>query len=214
MSTAYARSDYRALSSLAGESIIAVLIFTVPATLGMLILAEPIFAVLFMRGAFGMEDVRATAFALQMYSIGLCAVGVSRILTQALYAMQKPKEVVRTAWISLAVNAVLSLALMPFLGFGGIALASSLSVAVQTAIMYRIISREGIEMPSEAWGKILRMMAASLGMAIILVAFIHMKFWLGGLSVMSVTILLCSILAGGGIYFGLLWLMGLRYSIR
>ncbi|HQG32315.1 MAG TPA: murein biosynthesis integral membrane protein MurJ, partial [Deltaproteobacteria bacterium] len=122
LSTAFARSDREKVASLTGDSMIAVLIFTIPATIGMLVLAEPIFAVLFMRGKFAMADVHASAFALQMYALGLSAVGASRILTQTLYAMQQPKEVVKTAWISLIINALCSVALMPFMGHGGIAL--------------------------------------------------------------------------------------------
>lgn len=214
LSTAFARSDHGRVSKLTGDSMIAVLIFTIPATIGMLVLAEPIFAVLFMRGAFGMGDVHASAFALQMYAVGLSAVGASRILTQTLYAMQQPKEVVKTAWISLIVNALCSAALMPIMGHGGIALASSISVAVQMVIMYRIISRQGITLPREIWIKTARMIGASLVMGGVLFFFLHTKFWMNGLSVLSVTILLSAIAVGGGLYFAMLWLMGMRYSIR
>lgn len=214
LSRAFARSDHETVSTLTGESMVAVLIFTIPATIGMLLLAEPIFAILFMRGAFGMEDVHASAFALQMYALGLCAVGCSRILTQTLYAMQQPKEVVKTAWISLVVNALLSAALMPFMGHGGIALASSISVAVQIIIMYRIISRQGIFLPREIWIKTARMLGASLVMGGVLFLFLYTKFWMNGLSIVSVSLLLSAIAVGGGLYFAMLWFMGMRYSIR
>ena len=75
LSAAYARTDHQALRTLTGESIVAVLLFTIPATIGIIVLAEPIFAVLFMRGAFGPDDVAASAQALRMYALGLCAVG-------------------------------------------------------------------------------------------------------------------------------------------
>jgi putative peptidoglycan lipid II flippase len=214
IATAFARSDHEKVSTLTGESMVAVLIFCIPATVGMLMLSEPIFAVLFMRGAFGMQDVQASAFALQMYGVGLAAVGGARILTQTLYAMQQPQSVVKTAWISLIVNAVLSVALMPVLGHGGIALASSLSVAVQMVLMYRIISRHGIKLPREIWSKILRMTGASVAMGLVLIFFLSLRFWEGGLSVTSIMVLLASITVSGGLYFGLLWAMGMRPSFR
>jgi putative peptidoglycan lipid II flippase len=214
IATAFARSDHATVSTLTGESMLAVLMFCIPATVGMLVLSEPMFAVLFMRGAFGMQDVQASAFALQMYAVGLAAVGGARILTQTLYAMQQPQAVVKTAWISLVVNALMSVALMPFLGHGGIALASSLSVAVQMFIMYRIIVRQGVTLPREIWSKILKMAGASAVMGLALLLFLSQHFWEQGLSVMSVVMLCASITVGGGVYFGLLWAMGMRPSFR
>jgi putative peptidoglycan lipid II flippase len=214
IATAFARSDHPKVSRLTGESMTAVLTFCIPATVGMLILSEPMFAILFMRGAFGMADVQASAFALQMYAVGLAAVGGSRILTQTLYAMQQPHVVVKTAWISLIVNAVMSVALMPFLGHGGIALASSLSVAVQMVIMYRFLARQGVALPKTFWVSVLKMTVASVVMGLVLSLFLFLKFWQGGLSFMSVAILGLSIVVGGGLYFGLLWTMGLRPSFR
>jgi putative peptidoglycan lipid II flippase len=214
IATAFARSDHKQVSTLTGESMIAVLMFCIPATVGMLVLSEPMFAILFMRGAFGMQDVQASAFALQMYAVGLAAVGGSRILTQTLYAMQQPQAVVKTAWISLIVNAVISVALMPVLGHGGIALASSISVGVQMALMYRIIARQGMTLPREIWTKILKMAGASVVMGVVLSLFLFLRFWEHGLSLMSVAILLSSIAVGGGLYFGLLWAMGMRPSFR
>jgi peptidoglycan biosynthesis protein MviN/MurJ (putative lipid II flippase) len=54
-----------------------------------MVLARPIFAVLFMRGAFTNADVLGSAYALQMYALSLWAIGYARIQTQALYSMQK-----------------------------------------------------------------------------------------------------------------------------
>jgi len=142
--------------------------------------------------------------------VGLAAVGGARILTQTLYAMQLPGVVVKTAWVSLAVNAILSVALMPFLGHGGIALASSLSIAVQMVIMYRYIVRQGVRLPREIRSKVLKMAGASAGMGLVLLLFLSLRFWEGGLSPMSVAALFAAVTAGGGLYFGLLWVMGMR----
>ena len=214
LSAAHARADHQALRALTGESLIAVLLFTIPATIGIIALAEPIFAVLFMRGAFGPEDVTASAQALRMYALGLCAVGVSRVLTQTLYAMQQANRVVRTAWISLAVNALLSAALMPFLKHAGIALASSISVAVQMVMLYRILTRQGITLPPGIWSTVGKMAGAVAAMGAGLFWFVRMEFWTGGLSLMSLSLLVSSIGLGAAVYFALLRIMGMRYFGR
>ncbi len=214
LSSAYARTDHQALRTLTGESLIAVLLFTIPATIGIIALAEPVFAVLFMRGAFGPEDVAASAQALRMYALGLCAVGVSRVLTQTLYAMQQANRVVRTAWISLAVNALLSAALMPFLKHAGIALASSVSVAVQMVLLYRILTRQGITLSPEIWSTVGKMAGAVAAMGAGLFWFVRMEFWTEGLTLMSLSLLISSIGLGAAVYFTLLWIMGMRYFGR
>ena len=112
------------------------MIFTIPATVGIMILAEPIFSLLFMRGAFTMTDAMASAYALRMYALGLCAVGVSRILTQALYAMQQARSVVNMAWIALAINVIACVILMGPMQHAGIALASSVSVCLQAITFF------------------------------------------------------------------------------
>ena len=210
LSAAYARTDHQALRTLTGESIVAVLLFTIPATIGIIVLAEPIFAVLFMRGAFGPDDVAASAQALRMYALGLCAVGVSRVLTQTLYAMQQANQVVRTAWISLVVNVLLSAALMPFLKHAGIALASSISVAVQMVMLSRILTRQGITLSSEVWSPVGKMAGAVAAMGAGLFWFVRMEFWTEGLNLMSLSLLASSIGLGAAVYFALLWIMGMR----
>ncbi|MFA5653421.1 MAG: lipid II flippase MurJ, partial [Desulfomonilia bacterium] len=214
LSAAYARTDHQALRALTGESLIAVLLFTIPATIGIIALAEPIFAVLFMRGAFGPEDVAASAQALRMYALGLCAVGVSRVLTQTLYAMQQANRVVRTAWISLAVNVLLSAALMPFLKHAGIALASSISVAMQTVMLSRILTRQGITLSAEIWSTVGKMAGAVAAMGAGLFWFVRMEFWTEGLTLMSLSLLVSSIGLGAAVYFTLLWVMGVRHFGR
>ncbi|MFY9113298.1 MAG: murein biosynthesis integral membrane protein MurJ [Desulfomonilia bacterium] len=214
LSSAHARTDGGALKTLTGESLVAVLLFTIPATIGIIALAEPIFAILFMRGAFGPQDVAAAAQALRMYALGLCAIGVSRVLTQTLYAMQQAGRVVRTAWISLVINALLSVALMPLLGYAGIALASSVSVTLQMLMLYRILSRQGIRVGSGIWTAVGKMTGAVAVMGAGLLWFVRMNFWAGGLSLTSLSLLFSSIALGAAVYFALLWIMGMRASIR
>lgn len=210
MSSASARNDSEHFSRLMGRGVLAVLLFTIPATVGVVVLAEPIFSVLFMRGAFTYEDVLASAYALQMYGLSLWAVGYTRIQTQALYAMQKARAVVNVAWLSLVANILFCLALMPFMRHAGIALASSLSVLVQLFFLYRHVRRSGIRMQGGHYRDIARMLAASVIMGAALVPFARMDVWQNGLNLQTGVIVFLCVVFGGGLYFALLWLMGMR----
>lgn len=210
MSSASARMDMKRFSYLMGRGILAVLLFTIPATVGCIVLAKPIFSVLFMRGAFTYGDVLASAYALQMYGLSLWAVGYTRIQTQALYAMQKARAVVNISWLSLVANVVLCLILMQFMNHAGIALASSLSVLVQLLIQHRYVHGSGISMPREQRVLIGKMVMASLAMGIVLAPFARMGVWRSGLTMETGGILGLCVILGAGIYFALLWVMGVR----
>ena len=214
MSAAHARGDISRLASLSGDSLSAVLMFTIPSTIGIMVLAEPIFAILFMRGAFTLQDSLLSAYALQMYALGLCAVGCSRILTQTLYSMQQAKIVVNVAWVTLGINVLLTLVLMRFMQHAGIALASSISVSLQVIILYRILAKKGIRLAGSLYGQYAKMIIAAAVMGGCLFPFLSMRFWLEGLSIMSVVLLMACIVLGSIVYFGLLWIMGFRHLLK
>jgi putative peptidoglycan lipid II flippase len=189
-----------------------VLVFTVPSSIALIILAEPVTAVLFIRGAFTITDAKETAYALQMYSISLWAIGYVRILNQALYSMQEAKTVVNIGWIALVVNVVLSLLLMIFMRHAGIALASSLSVLFQLIVFHFVLVKKQIRFNRSLYKDCLKILAASSLMGIVLYLFILNNFWLNGLNMNSLIMLSACIIAGTATYFGVLYFSGIRLA--
>lgn len=116
-----------------------VLFITVPAMTGLIVLREPIVALLFKRGAFSPEAVRLTAFALLCYSIGLWAFASVRIAVSTFYALQDTKTPVKIAVYSIIVNIVAGIILMGPLGHGGLALATSLSSIFNLCLLLLIL---------------------------------------------------------------------------
>ncbi len=114
---------------------------TLPAVAGILLLAEPIIRTLFEHGAFTAADAAATARALQAYGIGLIAFCWIKPLASGCYAHQDATAPARYAALNVGVNLALSLALMPWLGHAGLALATSLAAFVNAALLYRRLSR-------------------------------------------------------------------------
>lgn len=113
-----------------------------PAAVGLLLCATPIFSLFFMAGAFTFADVQQTALALAAYAPGLIFVGISRVVVPTFYAMQDTRTPV---WISLAtliVNAALGLALMGPLRHAGLALALTLSAAVNALLLLWALRRK------------------------------------------------------------------------
>src|SRR5690606_23311780 len=68
---AAADGDRTAMGAHLGEGLRLVLFLTVPATVGLLVLGEPIIRLIFERGRFGALDTQATTAALQFFVVGL-----------------------------------------------------------------------------------------------------------------------------------------------
>lgn len=103
-------------------------IFTVlPASVGLIVLAHPIVALLFQHGEFSLSATFLTARALQGYSVGLLAYSSVKVLANAFYSLRIPQIPVRVAVVCMALNIVLNLLLMGPFGVGGLALATAIA---------------------------------------------------------------------------------------
>lgn len=112
-----------------------VFFITIPSMVGLIVLREPVVALLFKRGAFDAETTRLTAYALLYYSIGLWAFSGVRIVVSAFYALQDTWTPVRMAVISVVVKVVLSVILMQWLDHGGLALSTSLASMLNLGLL-------------------------------------------------------------------------------
>jgi putative peptidoglycan lipid II flippase len=130
-----ARQDFDTLRETFGHALRLVFFITVPAMVGLILLREPIVALLFKRGAFDMKTTELTAVALLYYGIGLWAFAAVRIVVSLFYALQDTLTPVKTAVISIVVNIGLGLILMGPLQHGGLALATSLASMVNLLLL-------------------------------------------------------------------------------
>ncbi len=96
------------------------------ATIGTVLLAEPIIALLFERGKFGEAQTLQTAQVLQMYMIGLLPFGLAKLFSLYLYATHRHFKAAKFSLYSLITSVTGSLLLMQSMGASGIALAGSL----------------------------------------------------------------------------------------
>jgi putative peptidoglycan lipid II flippase len=114
---------------------------TIPAMAGLVLLGEPIVALLFMRGAFDAADVRLTAQALSYYALGLWAFATLRIAVSAFFALQDSRTPLLAATLSILANILLGLMLMKPLAHGGMALATSLAAMLNLAVLLAVLQR-------------------------------------------------------------------------
>jgi putative peptidoglycan lipid II flippase len=130
-----ATGDLGTLKDTFGQALRLIFFITIPAAIGLIILREPIVALLFQRGEFDAQATRLTAQALLYYSVGLWAFSAVRIVTATFFALQDTRTPVRMACISIFANIVLGVVLMKPLAHGGLALATSLASMLNLGLL-------------------------------------------------------------------------------
>jgi putative peptidoglycan lipid II flippase len=113
------------------------LLLTLPAAVGLLVLARPIVGLLFQHGEFDARAGDLTARALEGYALGIPAAGAVILLTRACYAMGRMSLPVRVGVAMVAVNVGLDLLLVELWGEFGLGLATSVSATLASlALLY------------------------------------------------------------------------------
>jgi len=134
-----AANDMNGLKETFSHAIKLVFFITIPALVGLIILREPIVALLFQRGEFDAAATRLTAQGLLYYCIGLWAFSAVRIVTATFFALQDTRTPVKTAAASILANVLLGIILMKPLDHGGLALATSLASILNLGLLVRAL---------------------------------------------------------------------------
>ncbi len=141
-----ARGQHAELRRVLLTTLRSVLYLTLPATIGLILLREPLVETLLQRGAFDAHSSQATAWALLFYAFGLVGHALVEITTRAFYALHDPRTPVMVGVAAMAANALLSLLLMSLFGaagwapHGGLALANTLATSAEMAVLLYLIS--------------------------------------------------------------------------
>ena len=154
-----ASEDFEALKNTFDHALKFVFFISIPAMVGLIVLREPIVALLFERGEFDAQATRLTAEALLYYSLGLWAFSAVRIVAAAFFAMQDTRTPVKMAGLSILANVVLGVVLMKPLDHGGLALATSLSSILNLGLLVRALKNK---MGPLGWKSISRSFARTL----------------------------------------------------
>jgi len=160
-----ASNDIEALKDTFNYSVRLTLFLTIPSMVGLIILKEPIIALLFQRGEFGLIAVRLTARALLYYAIGLWAFSAVRILAATFFALQDTRTPVIMATVSILANMVLGVALMGPLDHGGLALATSLASILNFGLLVHALRKR---LGALGWRSIAQSACKTLGSAAIM----------------------------------------------
>jgi putative peptidoglycan lipid II flippase len=133
-----------------------------PAAAALVLLAQPIIAVLFGRGAFGPSAVAESGLALAVYAIGLPGTVLAKVLAPACFARGDTATPVWAGLAAVAFNLLLGLSLMHRIGVLAPALAASLAALLNAALLTLLLWRRRILRPDAALrSRLLRILAAT-----------------------------------------------------
>ncbi len=179
-----------------------VLLLALPASVGLILLREPLVATIWQGGRFTSGSTELVAWALLWYAAGLVGHSVIEIVYRAFYALHDTRTPVLVGAAAMALNIVFSLllsALFTRIGWaphGGLALANSLATGLEMVAAVILMRRRlgGLEGLSLATS-----LAQAAGGSLLMVIAVHAWMALTG-SLPDWFITLGGVVVGGGSY--------------
>ena len=190
-----------------------VLLLIIPATTGLLILAEPVVRLLFQRGDFTPFDTTQTARALQMYALGLTFAAVDQPLIFAFYAQQDTVTPAIVGVLAVGIYLAVALPLLGSMGMIGLVLANSVQWIGHALMMLWLLQRRLGRMASQGvWATGSQALLAALLMSVPATGARWQLEALGGKATLAGQLLMVVIPGGLGalFYVGALAAMGVE----
>jgi putative peptidoglycan lipid II flippase len=141
MSKFAARKDFSELAKTVSKGLAATAFIALPSTVGLIAVAKPLISAAFQHGRFSREDTSMVVWPLLFYTLGLCGYFAQQVMGRAFYSMQESKTPVKSALLAVAVDFILNLTLVWFLGTGGLAGSTAICSYLQVIFLLVLFQR-------------------------------------------------------------------------
>jgi len=211
LSKNHAAEDTEAFSKSLDWGLKLVVLIGVPASLGLMMLAEPMVSTLFQYNEFSAYDVGMAGRSLMAYSLGLLGFILVKVLVPAFTSRKDMKTPVRFGIYAMVANMFLNILLVFPLAHAGLALATSLGAFFNASLLFFTVLKTGVYQPSKGWCVyLLRVVLAASAMVSLLYHCVDTTLWLNwGLMDRALNLALWIGLAGM-LYAVVLLVSGLR----
>ena len=193
------------------SSLRGLLILTIPATIGLVILREELVVIIYQRGEFTEKSTELVAWALLWYGLGLVAHSVVELLSRAFYSIHDTKTPVTVGIIAMSLNVFFSLLFVNifkeigWLQLGGLALANTLATTIEMVAL-TVIMRQRLN--SINLKSLIKITFQSLLAAVVML--ISIVLWLSISHDKNVWFAVCvAMIIGGIVYWVVLYLIGI-----
>ena len=133
-----AANDFEALRQTLRRGIQLVLFLTIPSTVGLAVLGQPIIGLIYQHGRFTAHATVETARALSGFALGLAAYSAIKVVAPAFYALGKTRVPLFASLAAVGCNVVWNI--LTFRRFGHVGLAVGTSIAAITNLAVLIIA--------------------------------------------------------------------------
>lgn len=183
-------------------------LLTVPSTVGLMMLAEPIISVLYQHGKFTAFQAEQAAGALRFYAIGLAGYAALKVLVNAFYALDRRKTPMLVSFIAVALNLLFNWIFTFRLGWGhrGLAFSTGCIASVNFLLLYALMRKQlnGLE-TRRMLVMLLKVAMAAAGLVAVCAASSHwlLADWENQRFSGKVVYLLGTVVAGAAVFVGL-----------
>ncbi len=204
--------DQSNFGSTLGKALRLVVFLTLPSAVGLYFLAHPIIDVIYQRGEFLPEDSLQTAFALQLYVLGLVSYAGIKVFSPAFYAIDRKWTPMLVSFGSISLNIALNYYLIFVQDWGhrGLALSTAVSATLNFVTLYLLMGRTtGNLETGRLVASVLKCAVAAAGLGA--VCWWGLQQWgevlLTGPLLIRLGLLGTVIAIAAGVYAGLCWLL-------
>ena len=174
----YAMEDKKVFSYSLDWGLRLALLIGMPATIGLILLAEPMLSTLFQYKEFSWNDVHYAGLSLRAYAVGLLGYLLIKVLVPGFTARKDMKTPVRYGVYAMLVSLGLDVVLVFPLAHAGLALATSLGAFFNAALLLYQLLKKNIYRPVKGWWVFsLRILLASATMSMVLYYFVDANWW-------------------------------------
>ena len=205
-----AKDDLGGAQRLQSNAVELAMLITIPAAIALFFAAGPLVTSFYVGGKFTAGDGETTSAVVSALVVGLPAYVLVKVLIPGFFARRDTKTPVYTAGLSLLINVVLNLVLIPIYGIKGLAFAGAMAAWCNCAMLYFMLHRRGhFHLEWSLLLRIGRITLSAAGMAAVLIyaAPIGEALYIGSIweRAGSITALVS---VGGLVYAALAWLTG------
>jgi putative peptidoglycan lipid II flippase len=151
--------DFTRLKETFTSSLTLAFSLTIPATVGLILLADPIIRIIFEHGNFNAADTFKTAEALRFYALGLFAYASVKVMIPVFYALDDTRYPVAGSFLAVAINIIIILLTITSLQHKAMALSISGAMTANFLflgiILYRKLEGFSIAYLTTGLGKVL-----------------------------------------------------------
>lgn len=212
LSEKYAQGAAASFSKIMDWALRWIVLISIPAAMGLMLLAEPILITIFQRGEFTAWHAMMSAKSLIAYAFGLTALILVKIFASGCLSRQDAKTPVKIGIIAMFSNIFMNLILIGPLAHAGLALATSIASFINAGLLFYHLKKNNIYLPASGWSVFAARVfcAVSFMSAVLYFAAPDVPLWGTWDTLTRVLQLTLWIIIGACSYFAILWLSGLR----